>query len=576
MFMEKFKKLVPYIKPYYGKFFISAICMLFVAVFTALSRWLVKPVVDKIFYYKDLKLLSLIVVAIPLVYLLNGVFNYLKNYISIWIANSVVRKLRYDLFHHLQNISIDYFVMKSTTGKTLTKLTNDLNNVFLMLSKVPTVLITDTISVIGLIFVLFYLSIKFALISLIALPIALLPIYIFTKKLRYYSKRIQTEITNLYNNIQESISAIFVTQIFNQQNREIKNFDEVNNKVYSAILKFARTEYLSSPIMEFIGAVGVAVVILIGGRDVILGRWTPGGFFAFLATVLSFYQPLKRIAEINPTIQQGLVSLERIFEILEQRSSVVEVKEPKIAKFEDKIIFKNVKFGYVKDNIVLDNINLQIKKGQKVAIVGPSGSGKSTILNLLLRFYDVDEGEILIDGVNIKNFSLISLRKLFGVVVQETFLFNNTIRYNITYGKEDATEEEIIKVAKMAYIYDTIMKLPQKFDTIIGERGYSLSGGERQRIAIARALLTNPQMFIFDEPTSALDVESENIFLQAIKNVVLSKTVLLITHRLNLVVDFDYIYVFSKGKIVAEGKHKELLKNKFYASLVNLQSINNR
>jgi subfamily B ATP-binding cassette protein MsbA len=574
--MEKFKKLVPYIKPYYGKFFISAICMLFVAVFTALSRWLVKPVVDKIFYYKDLKLLSLIVVAIPLVYLLNGVFNYLKNYISIWIANSVVRKLRYDLFHHLQNISIDYFIMKSTTGKTLTKLTNDLNNVFLMLSKVPTVLITDTISVIGLIFVLFYLSIKFALISLIALPIALLPIYIFTKKLRYYSKRIQTEITNLYNNIQESISAIFVTQIFNQQNREIKNFDEVNNKVYSAILKFARTEYLSSPIMEFIGAVGVAVVILIGGRDVILGRWTPGGFFAFLATVLSFYQPLKRIAEINPTIQQGLVSLERIFEILEQRSSVVEVKEPKIAKFEDKIIFKNVKFGYVKDNIVLDNINLQIKKGQKVAIVGPSGSGKSTILNLLLRFYDVNEGEILIDGVNIKNFSLISLRKLFGVVVQETFLFNNTIRYNITYGKEDATEEEIIKVAKMAYIYDTIMKLPQKFDTIIGERGYSLSGGERQRIAIARALLTNPQMFIFDEPTSALDVESENIVLQAIKNVVLSKTVLLITHRLNLVVDFDYIYVFSKGKIVAEGKHEELLKNKFYASLVNLQSINNR
>ena len=574
--MEKFKKLVPYIKPYYGKFFISTICMLFVAVFTALSRWLVKPVVDKIFYYKDLKLLSLIVVAIPLVYLLNGVFNYLKNYISIWIANSVVRKLRYDLFHHLQNISIDYFIMKSTTGKTLTKLTNDLNNIFLMLSKVPTVLITDTISVIGLIFVLFYLSIKFALISLIALPIALLPIYIFTKKLRYYSKRIQTEITNLYNNIQESISAIFVTQIFNQQNREIKNFDEVNNKVYSAILKFARTEYLSSPIMEFIGAVGVAVVILIGGRDVILGRWTPGGFFAFLATVLSFYQPLKRIAEINPTIQQGLVSLERIFEILEQRSSVVEVKEPKIAKFEDKIIFKNVKFWYVKDNIVLDNINLQIKKGQKVAIVGPSGSGKSTILNLLLRFYDVDEGEILIDGVNIKNFSLISLRKLFGVVVQETFLFNNTIRYNITYGKEDATEEEIIKVAKMAYIYDTIMKLPQKFDTIIGERGYSLSGGERQRIAIARALLTNPQMFIFDEPTSALDVESENIVLQAIKNVVLSKTVLLITHRLNLVVDFDYIYVFSKGKIVAEGKHEELLKNKFYASLVNLQSINSK
>lgn len=573
--MEKIKKLKPYLKPYYGKFLISSLCMLLVGAFTALSRWLVKPVVDKIFYYKDLKLLSLLVIIIPIIYFLNGIFNYFKNYINVWIANNIVKKLRYDIYCHLQSISIDYFITRSTTGKTLTKLTNDLNNIFIMLSKIPSVLITDIVSVLGLIVVLFYLSVKFALLSLIALPIALFPLYVFTKKLRYYSKKIQTEITNLYNSIQESISAIFVTQVFAQQKKEIKNFDDINTKVFTAIMKFSRTEFLSSPIMEFIGAIGVAVVILLGGSDVILNKWTPGGFFAFLATVLSFYQPLKRISEINPILQQGIVSLERIFEILEQKSSVVEVSNPLIPKFENKIVFRNVSFSYNKNNLlILKNINLEVKKGQKIAIVGPSGSGKSTILNLLLRFYDVDEGEILIDNINIKNFSLNSLRKLFGVVIQETFLFNNTIKYNIAYGKENFSDEEIINAAKMAYIYETIESLPQKFDTIVGERGYCLSGGERQRIAIARALLTNPEIFIFDEPTSALDAESESVVLEAIKNVSRDKTVILITHRLNLIVDFDYIYVFSDGEIVGCGTHEELIQqNEFYKSLVILQTI---
>ncbi len=572
--MEKFKKLLPYLKPYYSKFLISSLCMLLVGGFTALSRWLVKPVVDKIFYYRDLKLLSLLVVIIPIVYLLNGIFNYIKNYINVWIANNVVKNLRYDLYSHLQSISIDYFITKSTTGKTLTKLTNDLNNVFMMLSKAPSVLITDVISVIGLLVLLFYLSLKFALLSFVALPIALLPIYIFTKKLRYYSKKIQTEITNLYNRIQESISAIFITQVFYQQKKEINNFNDINIKVFNAIMKFSKTEFLSSPIMEFIGALGVALVILLGGVDVIYGKWTPGGFFAFLATVLSFYQPLKRISEINPVLQQGIVSIERIFEILEQRSSVIELYNALSAKFENNIVFKNVYFGYDKSNPVLKDINLEIKKGEKVAIVGPSGSGKSTILNLLLRFYDADKGEILIDGVNIKDFSLNTLRKIFGVVLQETFLFNNTIRYNISYGKENANDEEIINVSKIAYIYDTIESLPQKFDTIVGERGYCLSGGERQRLAIARALLINPQIFIFDEPTSALDAESESIVLEAIKNAAKNKTVILITHRLNLVVDFDRIYVFSDGEIVGYGTHKELMqKNFFYKSLVSLQTI---
>ncbi len=577
--MKQIKKLLKYIEPYKKQIFVSIFCMLNVAILTAFSRWLLKPVIDEIFYSKNIKLLSLIVFAIPAVYLLNGIFIYFKNYITIYVANNIVKTLREETYQHLQKISIDYFITKSSTGKTISKLTNDLNNIFLMLSKIPSVLVTDLITIVGLIFILFYLSVKFALLSLIVLPIALLPIYIFSKKLRHYSRKTQSEIGNLYKNIQESISAIGLTKAFSQEKREINNFNITNTKVYNAILKFSRTELLSSPIMEFIGALGVGLVLFLGGMDVINGKWTPGGFFAFLAAVLSFYQPIKRFAEANPLFQQGIVSLERVFGIMEQESSVIEVETPLEAQFSKLIKFDNVTFSYNKDNRrknIIKNINLEIPFGKKIALVGPSGAGKSTILNLLMRFYDIDDGNIFIDGKNIKQFSLNSLRKLFGVVTQETFLFNETIKYNITYGRENVTEEEIINATKMAYIFDMIDNLPQKFDTIVGERGYTLSGGERQRIAIARAILKNPQIFIFDEPTSALDAESESIVMKAIYNIVKYKTVLLITHRLNLVSNFDYIYVFSDGEIIEQGQHQQLLKEgKFYASLVSLQQINN-
>ncbi len=573
--IQQIKKLLPYLKPYKYKFVISSLCMVGVSVLTAVTRWLLKPLVDRIFVSKDIKLLMWLVVLIPILYLLNGMLAYIKSYINIFIANNIVKNLREDTYKRLQEISIDYFITKTSTGATIAKLTNDLNNIFLLLSKVPTVIVTDTLTIVGLVIVLFYLSAKFAILSLIVLPIALFPIYIFSKKLRKYSQTAQTEIANLYKNLQESISAISITKVFCQEKKEIKNFSNTNTKVYSSILKFSKTELLSSPVMEFIGALGVAVVLFLGGNDVISGRWTPGGFFAFLAVVLSFYQPLKRISEINPIIQQGVVSITRVFSILEHKSSIIEIPNPMIAKFEKNIRFHNVSFSYDGNKKIINNINFEIKKGQKVAIVGPSGAGKSTIVNLLLRFYDVSSGGIFIDNIDIKNFSLSSLRKLFGVVTQDTFLFNNTIKYNISYGlQEEVTEEELVRVTKLAYIYETIQNLPDKFDTVVGERGYTLSGGERQRLAIARVLLTNPEIFIFDEPTSALDAESEFIVMKAIENVISQKTVILITHRLNLVTKFDYIYVFSNGEIVEHGTHQELLSNgKFYPVLLSLQQL---
>ncbi len=570
--MKHLKKLIKYLSPYLSRFIISLICMLIVAILTALSRWLLKPIIDKILYAKDIKLLILAVGVIPSIYLLNGLSMYLKNYINFSIANNVVKTIREETFQHLQKISIDYFYIKTTTGKTIARFTNDLNNIFTLLSKTPSAIFTDCITILGLIIVLFSLSIKFAIVCLIVLPLGIYPIYVFTRKLRHYSKKIQVEISELYNNLQESISAIVITRLFNQEKKEIEKFKIVNTKVYHALKKFNKVDIISSPLMEFIGSLGVALVLLFGGLDVIYGRWTIGGFFAFIAAALSFYQPLKRITELNSIIQQGIVSLERVFSILEEKSSVIEIPNPIQAKFHNKIEFINVSFSYDNQKLALKNVNLQILKNKKIDIVGPSGAGKSTVLNLLLRFYDVNDGEICIDGINIKKFSISSLRRLFGVVTQDTFLFNDTIRYNISYGNDNVTDEEIEKVAKLAHIYEVIEKLPQKFDTVVGEHGYALSVGERQRIAIARALLTNPEILVFDEPTSALDAESENIVMKAINDVIKNKTVLLITHRLNLIKDFDYIYVFYNGEIIEEGTHQELMAHsKFYSNLVNLQ-----
>ena len=326
--------------------------------------------------------------------------------------------------------------------------------------------------------------------------------------------------------------------------------------------------------MEALGAIGFSIVLVCGGIEVIKGGWTTGAFMAFIAAVFSAYQPLKNFAQVNSTAQQAVTASERIFEILDQKPTIVDKPNATIlAPFSKEISYQNVNFYYEKDKDILKDISFKIPIGKTVAFVGSSGSGKTTITNLLLRFYDVTSGKICIDGADIKDVTLESLRAQIGVVSQDVLLFNETIKYNISYGKENATDEEIEAAAKAANAHNFISNLPNKYNTIVGERGMKLSGGEKQRIAIARAMLKNPPILILDEATSALDTESEKLVQEAIETLMKDRTVILIAHRLTTVKNADQILVLDKGKIAETGKHQELLdKNSVYAKLYKLNS----
>ena len=337
--------------------------------------------------------------------------------------------------------------------------------------------------------------------------------------------------------------------------------------------RITRVDARTTPVMEFLSMTGVAVVLWFGGKDVIDGVWTLGDFTAFILAITQMYQPIKNFAQLNSTIQKAVAGSERVFEILDEKNSIYDLPNAKVLdSFSKDIVYKNVNFSYEKGKQILRGINIDIKKGQTVAFVGSSGSGKSTIANLVLRFYDVDNGEILVDGINIKDLKLSSLRDKIGVVSQDVFLFNDTIKYNISYGKMDATDEEIETVAKAANAHKFISKMPKGYNTLIGERGMKLSGGEKQRIAIARAMLKNPPILVLDEATSALDSESEKLVQEAIETLMKNRTVILIAHRLSTVINADKIVVIDKGCVAEVGKHQELLdKGGIYSKLYNLK-----
>ena len=567
------KKLFIYIKPYLPRFFLALVCMAGVAGLTALIRFLVKPFIDKVFIAKDMKMLYLIAIGLPVIYLFLGLLNYMKNYLMVYIAQKVILNIRNKMYEKLQSLSL-YFYSKGSTGKIMSNLTNDISLLQIGITKIPVTFICDGLTLIALVIVLFYLNWKFALLSLIAFPIASIPIINFSKKMRKISLKSQEQMSNLYSCLQESITSINITKAFNQGKNEIKRFNSLNEKLYSLMMKFARTESLSSPIMEFLGAFALGLILFFTAKDVISGKWSTGSFFAFFAVAFSVYQPIKNFSQLNPIIQQALAANTRIFELLNEKQDIIESPQAyPLLEFKEKIRYENIDFCYDKQ-MILKNINLTIKKSEIIGIVGPSGVGKTTLMNLLLRFYDPTHGNIYIDEHNIKNVTLFSLRELIGVVTQESFFFNETIKYNIAYGKKDATEQEIINAAKLANAHDFIMGLPDKYDTVIGERGMLLSGGEKQRIAIARAIIKNPEILLLDEATSALDAESEKLVQDALEKLMKNKTVLIIAHRLSTIKKADRIVVMDNGSIVDIGTHEELFKkNGIYKKLHQLQLL---
>jgi subfamily B ATP-binding cassette protein MsbA len=555
---NRHKRILLLIKENKLKLFLAMLCMLVIAVASSATAFLVKPVLDDIFFSKNTTMLKLIPVAVVVIYFLRGLGMYGQDYLMNYVGESIIMDLRNDLYDRIQGLPIAFF-HKEKTGVLMSRITNDVNIIKTMVSTAVTGSLKDSFTIIGLTFVIFYRDWKMALFAFIVLPIAFFPVVEFGRRVRRISTGCQEAMADLNSFLHETFAGNKIVKAFGMESYEKKRFFNKTLELFKLEMKAVVARSLSSPIMEFLGGLGIAFIIWYGGYKVITGSSTAGTFFSFMAAVLMLYDPVKKLSGLNNAVQQGLAAADRIFDIIETESDIKEKKNPvRIERGPHRVTFENVYFKY-DDVMVLKDINLDVNAGEILALVGMSGGGKTSLVNLIPRFYDVAQGAIRIDGMNIRNASISSLRDQMGIVTQEPILFNDSIRNNIAYGKKDATDKAITAAAEAAYAYDFIQSFPNKFDTNIGELGGRLSGGEKQRICIARALLKDAPILILDEATSSLDAESEMLVQKALENLMKGRTTFVIAHRLSTIDYADRIIVIFDGRIVEEGKQEELI-----------------
>ena len=521
-----------------------------------------------------LESLKVLCVTILSVFFIKNIFLYLKNILLYMVQLNIVKDIRDRLYVHIQGLSLSYF-HKEKTGSITSTIINDVEQLQGSLSVAFQKLFVEPINILTFATLLFIISWKLALIAIIIIPLAGIAIIAIGKSIRRKSRRTQKKISHIMQILSETLGSIRIVKAFVNEKEEIKKFSKETLNYLNLHLKRARLDLIAAPITESFGVVIGVILLWYGGSEVILDKGLiPEDFIRFILILFAILGPIKQMSNVNLKIQAGAASAERIFTLLDTEPQIVEVKNPiNIVEFKDSLKFSNVHFEYLKGSgPVLENVNFEINKGEVVALVGPSGSGKSTIADLIPRFYDVSSGEITIDGANIKNTSLSSLRSNMGIVTQEVILFNDTIKNNISYAQPDKSENVIKEAAKAANALEFIEKTPEGFDTIVGERGVKLSGGQKQRIAIARALLKNPSILILDEATSALDTESEKRVQTAIESLMKDRTALVIAHRLSTVQNADKIIVIEKGKVAEIGSHESLFeKNGIYRRLYDLQ-----
>jgi subfamily B ATP-binding cassette protein MsbA len=569
--MPLYRRLLELVKPYRSKFVLSMICMAFVSLLTAGQAYLVRPALDDVFVKKNERMLFLLPIAIILLFLIKGFFNYGQSYLMNYVGLKIIADMREKLYNHLQNLSLSFFT-KTPTGIIISRITNDVNLIQASVSNVITGLLKDVFTIFGLIGVVFYQNWKLAIISFLILPLALIPIKEFGKRLRKLSRKSQERMGSITTFLHETITGNRIVKAFNMEEYEKRRFSAENDKFFRTILKRVRIRAISHPLMEVIGGVGVAAIIWVGGYSVIRGEMTPGSFFSFMAALLLLYNPVRDLNKVNLEIQDGMAAAARVFEVLDTLPDIRDEKDATpLPPISEGIRFQNVNFKY-DGELVLKEISLSGKTGEVIALVGMSGAGKTSLVNLLPRFYDVESGEVLIDGRDIRRVTMKSLRDQIGLVTQQTILFNDTVRNNIAYGSLERSDQEVVEAAKAANAHDFITRLPEGYDTVIGEQGIKLSGGERQRISIARALLKNAPILILDEATSSLDSDSETEVQKALDRLMKGRTVLVIAHRLSTIRNAHRIVVLSEGRVVEEGTHDQLMAlNREYRRLYDLQ-----
>ena len=571
---NRYKHVLALIKKNWFKLFIAMCCMLFVSSTTAILAFLIKNILDDIFIAKDAMMLKVIPLFVIILSILRGLSVLGKEYLMNYVGQSIVMNLRNDLYQSIQDLSLAFF-QKEKTGVLMSRITNDVNLIRGMVSTVVTGVIEHFFSIVGLTLVVFYRDWEMAIIAFVVVPIAFYPIVKLGRRIRKVSTGTQESVAEMSSFLHETFAGNKIVKAFGQEEYEKQRFFKKSYTLFKYEMKKVKARALSTPVMEVCGGLGIAFIVWYGGHGVINGTSTTGTFFSFLTAVFLLYEPFKKLTSLNNAVQEGLAAVDRVFDIIETESDIIEATNPvDIKPGNHAIIFDNVSFSYGETD-VLSNIQITAEKGEVIALVGMSGGGKSTLVNLIPRFYDVCTGQILIDGTNIKDASLSSLRKQIAIVTQDAILFNDSIKNNIAYGNHDATFEEIEAAAKAAFAYDFVTKFQNGFDTTIGELGSRLSGGEKQRICIARALLKNAPILLLDEATSALDAEAEKVVQKALENLMKGRTTFVIAHRLSTITYADRIIVLAGGRIVEEGTHNDLLARKGdYFKLHNMQFNN--
>jgi len=568
--MALYLRLLRFLRPYWVKLAFAMAFMSLVAATSGLTAYLVQPVMDKIFFEKNGRLLVLIPFGVVLLYLARGIFDYLQAYLMGFVGQKIITDIRNLVFKRLQLQPLAFFD-KTPTGLIISRITNDISLIQGAVADSFTAILKDAFTIIGLVFVVFYRDWKLAIIAFIVLPFATYPIIAFGRRLRKISVQNQKAMAKLTSFLHETITAQRIVKAFTMESYEGGKFNDENENLFRIVVRRYKVKALSSPVMEVLGGIAVAFIIWYGGGAVISGRSTPGNFFSFTTALLLLYEPIKRLNKENHNIQQGLAAAQRVFEVVDRVPEVADKPGAiEIAAVKGMIDFIDVSFKY-EDKMVLKHINLRIARNETVALVGESGVGKTTLVNLILRFYDVTDGSLMLDGIDIRDVTTTSLRENIALVTQDVILFNDTILNNITHGKPQDIQK-VEAAIRSAYAHEFIAKLPKKLDTVAGERGVRLSGGQKQRIAIARALYKDAPILILDEATSSLDSASEVEVQRALENLMKGRTTIIIAHRLSTIMNADRIVVLDGGSIVQEGTHRELIGVEGrYKSLYQLQ-----
>ncbi|MCD6166139.1 hypothetical protein B5M50_02550 [candidate division KSB1 bacterium 4484_219] len=558
MAMSKFKRLSIYIKPYWSKMALAMGTTLLLTLTNIPVPLLVKYLVDDVLAKGNWAGLNIVFFGIVLVFLVKGGLSFLLTYLITFLGQRLVLDLRRQIYRHLQRLSLSFYD-RERTGKIISRIIDDVDLVQTLISNYIITIFTDVVTLGVILFIIFRMNWQLSLVCLSVLPFYVINYRMFIQKIKSASQRTREKMDEILGNLGEKLTGVSVIKAFGKEEHEIRLFQEQNLERFGLRMRQGVLNIYLSSTAGLISGLGTALALSFGGYQVFQGALTVGGLMAFYSYIGFLYNPAVRLSEVNSMIQQGVVSLNRIFEILDTMPDVEDKASVILPRIKGRVQFKNVYFGYSPDQFILKNINLDVHPGQLIALVGHTGSGKTTIVNLIPRFYDPILGSVLVDGYDIRKVQLNSLRQQIGIVLQESVLFDGTIADNIRYGKLTATQEEIEKAAKTANIHDFIVSLPEGYQTKVGKDGLKLSVGEKQRIAIARAVIADPAILIMDEATSSLDSESEAQIQEALQRIMKERTSFVIAHRLSTIIEADLIVVMDNGEIVEMGTHSELL-----------------